>query len=177
VYRGKIKLLLVIGIIFLLAFYIRRDMNLKPESLSDILPNVSVENLDFRRVIGSRDWHLRAERAEHYEGLIKAYSMQIDVTEPGSGRGMYLEAANGEFTEKDYFLEARSLDGKLALNGRSMDVSSPSANYEASTDIWSFNEGIELWDDKSFIKGEIAAIGKDGTFTIRKGAYASWTTE
>jgi hypothetical protein len=178
--RGKIRLSLAVAVIFFLAFYVRRDMGLKPDLTLEALPDVSVENLDFRRVIGSREWHLKASRAEHDEGLIKAFLMEIDVTEPESGKGMRLNAARGEFAEKaekNYSLEARSLDGILLLDGRSMDFLAPSANYERSTDIWSFNEGIELWDDESLIKGGAAVIDSNGVLAIRKGAYASWTTE
>lgn len=175
--RGKIRLTLAIAAIVFLAFYVRRDMRLVPEFSLDNLPDVSVENLDFRRSIKSRDWRLRASKAEHDGGLIQVFEMKIDVTEPDSGRGIFLNAASGRFNEKDDFLGARSIDGILTLDGRSVDVLAPSADYERSADIWFFNEGIELWDSGSYIKGGAAAMQSGGVLAIRKGAYASWTTE
>lgn len=144
--------------------------------LSD-LPDVSVENLDFRRRIGSKDWRLRAKRAEHDSGLIKAFEMEIDVSEADSGGRMSLRASSGEFSEADYVLDIRSLDGVIFRDGRSMDISSPQANYERSLDVWSFNRGIELWDEKTHIEGGTAAITSDGVLAIRKGAHVSWSVE
>ncbi|MDR1515382.1 MAG: hypothetical protein LBS45_06785 [Synergistaceae bacterium] len=176
-YRGKIKLLLAIAAILALAFYIRRDMNLTPDFTLGDLPDVSVENLDFRRRIRSRDWHLRAKRAEHDSGVIRAFEMEIDVSEADSDGLMSLRASNGEFSEADYFLEVRSLDGVLFRDGRSMDVLAPQASYERSPDVWLFNRGIELWDEKTYIKGGMAAIASDGVFVLWKGAYVSWAVE
>jgi hypothetical protein len=170
-------LAVVAALVLALAFYIRRDMNLKPPFALSGLPDVSVENLDFRRAAGGRNWHLRAARAEHGSGRIRAFEMEIDVSEASSDRSMYLRARSGEFAERDYFLEARSLDGKIFVDGRSIDVQAPRANYEKSLDLWRFDEGVELWDDKSYIRGGAASITSDGAFAIRKGAYVSWAVE
>jgi hypothetical protein len=152
-------------------------MKLAPPFATDALPDVSVENLDFRRTTDGKSWHIRAARAEHASGLIRAYGMEVDVSEEGSGRSMSMRAQRGEFAERDYSLELRSLDGTLFQGGRSMDVLAPLANYERSLDIWRFDQGIELWDDKSYIRGGAASIASDGALAIQKGAYVSWATD
>jgi hypothetical protein len=168
---------LALAAVLALAFYIRRDMNLMPGPASLGMPDVSVENLDFRRATGGRNWHIRAAKAEHDSGMIRAFEIEVDVSDVSSDRSMSLRAQSGEFAERDYSLDLRSLDGTLFQDGRSMDVLAPQANYERSLDVWRFEQGVELWDDKSYINGGAASIAGDGVLSIRKGAYVSWTVE
>jgi hypothetical protein len=175
--RGKIKALVVLAAASVAAFYAWRDMNLPLKKRLAELPDIVVENLEFRRTVNGRDLHLVAAAAEHNSSLIKAAGIVISVREPDSARSAIMRAASGEFAQEGNSLNIRSLDGSVFLGNRSMDVAAPSASYEVSADIWSFEEGVELWDADAFIKGGAATITSNGVLSLRKGAYARWTTQ
>jgi hypothetical protein len=175
--RGKIKALVAFAFILVAAFYFWRDFNLTNGSLGSKLPDIIVENLDFRRTIEGRDWHLQAATAEHDSGLIIARNLVVNVTEPASGRSTIIRAVSGELLQDSYYLQMRSLDGAFSLGDRSMDMSAPTANYERSSDLWSFDEGVEFWDDDAYIKGGSATITADGTLSLKKGAYVRWSVD
>jgi hypothetical protein len=152
-------------------------MNLRPRVKFEDLPDVLVENLDFMRTIGNREWRLRAVSAENDSGLIKVKGMYVNVREPDSLREIAINAADGEFMEGASSFGARSVDGVVFLGDRSMDISAPTVSYDSLADMWSFEDGVELWDDDSFIRGGRAALASGGVLSLDKGAYARWKTE
>jgi hypothetical protein len=175
--HGRIKVLAAVVLLFAAAFYLWRDLNLSDEAGGlRRLPDIEVENLDFRRTIESRDWRLQARSAERDSGLTRASDMTITVKDLDSENSTLLRAATGEFSEEGVF-EIRSLDGVLFFDDRSMEVTAPAAIYERSTDIWSFNEGIDLRDEKTFITGGTASISNEGVLSLRKGAIVRWRAE
>jgi hypothetical protein len=152
-------------------------MNLRPQVKFEDLPDVLVENLDFMRTIGNREWRVRASSAENDSGLIKIMGMRINVRETGARGEIAINAAEGEYAEGSSSFEARSVYGVIFLGDRSLDVLAPVASYESSTDVLSFHDGVELWDDDSFIRGGAAALASNGVLSLDKGAYARWRTE
>lgn len=130
--------------------------------------------MSFRRTIESKDWHITADTAEHHAGLIVANSMDISINDLLINRRTTIYAQNGEFVQDTSNLLLRSLDGFVFLEDRSVDITAPLASYESSNDMWSFEEGIDIEDDETFITGNEATITSDGIFSLEKGAHARW---
>jgi hypothetical protein len=175
--RGKIKALIVTALLGVIAFYFWHDLNLPYDTILRHLPDIVVENLDFRRTIGSRDVRLLARAAERESGVIRATDITINVFEFDTGREMSVRAALGEFPEESTMIEIRSMDGSIYIGDRSVDISAPAATYERSDDTWSFREGVEFHDDDIFISGGDAAITSEGIISLEKGARVRWTYE
>lgn len=172
--RGKIVAVISAVAVAVFIFYFWNDINLSNEVVSGNLPDVVVENLNFRRTIESKDWHITADTAEHNSGLIIANSMDININDLLINRRTTIYAQNGEFERDTSNLLLRSLDGFVFLEDRSVDLAAPLASYESSSDTWSFERGIEIEDDETFITGNEATITSDGIFSLEKGAHARW---
>jgi hypothetical protein len=160
------------------AYYFWRDLNLPMRIGLKNLPDIVVENLDFRRTVGSRDVRLQAYAAEHESGFIRATDITISVKELNSGRETSMRAEKCEFSEDDSSaVEIKSLDGYVFLGDRSVDVSAPSASYERSSDVWRFEEGLDLSDDDISITGGTGAITSAGVVSLEKGVIVRWRVE
>ena len=171
--RGRMVAFLVVALILVGGFFFWRDLTL-PRTLTSVkLPDIVVENLDFRRTIDGKDWHIVAKTAEHDSGLINAKDMTVFIREPQTERSTLMFADAGEFVQESSNIELRSLDG-FVFTDRSIDISAPLARYDSSTDLWSFEEGIEMQDEETFITGKKATITTEGIFILEEEAYARW---
>jgi hypothetical protein len=177
VFRGKIKALVFVACVIFLAYYVWRDINLPRRAALDNLPDIAVQNLQFRRTIKNRHWSVQAATAEHDSGRIRAKDIAVDVRELDSSRAATVYAKSGEFEQDRNFLELRSLDGSISFENGSIDLAAPAASYYASDDIWTFTEGLELSGDGVMIRGRAATISPPGIFSIEKGAYVRWRVE
>ncbi|MDR1482502.1 MAG: LPS export ABC transporter periplasmic protein LptC [Synergistaceae bacterium] len=155
-------------------FYLRRDLDLRRVISTDNLPDIVVENLDFRRVIDGRDWRVTAKTAAHDSGLITANSIDIFVAEGDSGEAARFYAGSGEFAEKTDDVVLYSVRGALTARGRSLDVLAPRADYSNANKIWTLSGGVSLQDNEAKLKGETAKISLEGVVSIDTEVEARW---
>jgi hypothetical protein len=160
-----------------LVYFLMRDLGLPLSITSVRLPDVIVENIDFRREIDGREWHVVARTAEHDSGRIRADSLRVHVSEPEAGRSAELEAVSGEFTQDGGDVLLYSLEGVVVTPDRSIDVIAPRAFYGGSEKIWTLDGGVTLRDGSSYMKGGSARIDPDGVVSIDKGVEARWRIE
>ena len=159
------------------AFCLRRDLNLIVNLSAEDLPDVMVENLDFRRVIDGRDWRVRARTAAHDSGSITAGSIDILVTERDSGEAARFHALSGEIAEDSGDAALYGVRGALAARGRSLDVSAPRADYSGADKIWALSGGVLVQDHEVRLKGDTARISLEGVLSIDTEVEARWKIE
>ncbi|MDR1966307.1 MAG: hypothetical protein LBQ36_06315, partial [Synergistaceae bacterium] len=75
-------LLAVLAVGILIGVYLKNDLDLAKYAMLQKLPDITVERLDFARVIQEKEWHIKALDAESESGMIRARSLDIEVTEP-----------------------------------------------------------------------------------------------
>lgn len=175
--RGKIAAALAAVLILVFAYYFRRDLNVTRAVDWKNLPDVIVESLAFERTIEGKSWDIKATRAEHIQGVIRANDLDIEVKELSSGRASHITAQSGEFTRESANLSLVSVDGLLSLKDRSVDWRAPSAAYDSSMDLWTFGRGIKAQDGTLIVSGDFATISSAGIFQIEKGAEARWNAK
>jgi hypothetical protein len=173
------KALLVCAILAVIGYFFWRDLHLKPETVTERLPDVVVENLDFRRTIEGKRWHVRTDRAEHEGGIIRTKQVYVHVAETrdDGAKDMRLRATSGSFQEDRSDATLHFVDGDLSLPNRSVDMRAQEARYIASDDRWFFPAGLRLWDDTLTIEGRKGEISSDGLFSLWEGAGVYWKAE
>ncbi|MDR1966905.1 MAG: hypothetical protein LBQ36_09355, partial [Synergistaceae bacterium] len=132
------------------------------------------ERLDFARVIQEKEWHIKALDAESESGMIRARSLDIEVTEPTEKRSGQMVARSGEFSQDTSKLWLKEISGTIFLDGKSIDIAAPRADYDVSSDVWYFSEGLAMSDDRAFVSGRSAKIDASGVLTMGKGVLAHW---
>ena len=175
--RGKIwplALLATIGAICLAAFYLWRDLNLPANMVFEKLPDVVVENLNFRRVVGGREWQVAAVTAEREGDVVKASSIDLSIRDEDADRRTDLRAISGDFSQETSDVTLHSIDGVLFHAGGSVDMTAPFARYDSETGAWIFPQGIEMWDEETRLTGETATVTPEGVFTVERGAKILW---
>lgn len=141
------------------------------------LPDAIVESLAFERTIDGKNWSIRAARAEHIKGVIRADDLDIKVKEPSSGRASHVTAQSGEFAREGENLSLVSVSGSASFEGRRVDWRAPFAAYDSSADLWTFERGFEAQDDTLIVSGDFATISSAGVLQIEKGAEARWNVK
>jgi hypothetical protein len=69
-----------------------RDLALPYAVLTQKLPDIVVEHLDFARTIKGREWRVKATNAESESNVIKAHFMDINVFEATTKRSAHITA-------------------------------------------------------------------------------------
>jgi hypothetical protein len=154
-----------------------RDLALENSPSTDRLPDIIVERPDFTRSINGREWRVKAAEAESESGVISARSLDIDVYEESTKRNSRVWAQRGKFERESSKAWLWDVDGVVILEDRSVDFIAPRIDYDASSDIWFFGEGISASDDKVHVEGGTAKIDSLGVLTLGKGARIHWKTE
>lgn len=175
--RGKIwplALFATVGAIGLAAFYMWRDLNLPVNMVFEKLPDVVVENLNFRREVEGREWQVAAVMAEREDNVVKASSIDLSIQDEVEGRRTDLRAVSGDFSEETSDVTLHSIDGVLSHSGGSVDMTAPFARYDSETGVWFFSQGIEMWDEDTRLTGEMATVTPEGVFTVERGAKILW---
>ena len=175
--RGKIwplVLLATICAICLAAFYLWRDLNLPVTAVLERLPDVVVENLNFRREVGGREWQVVAVTAEHEGDAVKASSIDLLIRDEAANRRTGLRAVSGDFSQETSDVTLHSIDGVLFHADGSVDMTAPFARYDSGTDTWIFPQGIEMRDGETRLTGETATVTPEGVFTVERGATLLW---
>lgn len=172
--RGRIaaSVAAVLGILF--AYYFWRDLHMSFNVDLKNLPDLIVESLAFERTIEGKKWNIKATRAEHVRGVVRAEDLDIGVQEIASGRTSHVAAQSGEFIKESTNFSLVSVDGSLFIKDRSIDWKAPSAAYDSSTDMWTFGRGFKARDKTLIVSGEFATISSAGVVQIEKGAEARW---
>jgi hypothetical protein len=172
--RPAVAAIIFIALAALGVFYLRRDLGLRVNIPTERLPDVVVENLDFRRVIDGRNWRVTARTAAHDSGLITANSIDVFVTGPDSGEAARFYAGSGEFAEKTDDVVLYTVRGALAARGRSIDVLAPRADYSNANKIWTLSGGVLIQDSEAELKGDTAKISLEGVVSIDTEVEARW---
>jgi len=175
--RGKIIAAVLLAFAALMAFYIWRDLNLSFKVDLDNLPDLVAINPAFERTIGGKDWKVKADRAEHKEGVVSASDLLIEVIEPSTGREFHIKAKSGEYTRESEDMSLVSIEGSAVLEDRSVDLKASAADYESEKDTWTFTGGFVGRDRLLIVSGDRAELSSGGVFTIEKEAEARWSTK
>ncbi|MDL2264652.1 hypothetical protein LJC31_08385, partial [Synergistaceae bacterium OttesenSCG-928-I11] len=141
------------------------------------LPDVVVENFNFNRTMGDRNWRVVAVSAEHKSGIVRAAVIDLHVDEPTVGRKAAVHAISGEFVRDDSEMLLFTVDGTVHYADGSADVAAPVASYDAASGVWFFPSGMELFGENAFMTGNIASIDAQGVFHFEKGVRAEWTNQ
>lgn len=163
--------------LLVLAFYLRRDLNLPHTVDLKKMPDVIVENLTFERTIEGRNWFVKATRAEHHEGIIAARDVDIKVEEPATEDRSHVTARSGEFTQESANFSLSTVKGSALFKNRSVDWSAPLARYDSSMDVWTFDRGVVAQEGNSIVSGELGTITREGVFKLERGAEARWNVD
>ncbi|MDR1137555.1 MAG: hypothetical protein LBK91_04455 [Synergistaceae bacterium] len=155
----------------------KHDLDLANKSPTEKLPEIVVERLDFTRAVNGREWHVEAMEADSESNVIKARSIDINVYEAATKRSSRVLAKRGEFARAHSKVWLWDVDGMVFMEDRSVDFFAARADYDTSSDIWFFGEGISASDDRVHVKGGTAKIDSSGVLTLGKGARIHWKTE
>jgi hypothetical protein len=155
----------------------KRDLDLERSASRSRLPDIIVERLDFTRAINGREWHVKTAEAESESGVINARSIDIDVYETATKRRSLASAKQGKFARESSKVWLWEVGGVVLLEDRSVDFIAARADYDTSSDIWFFGEGISASDDKVHVEGGTAKIDSSGVLNLGKGARIHWNTK
>lgn len=160
-------------LIFVFSWFFWQDLKLDGGSIA-ALPDIVVENVDIKRDIEGRKWHIVARTAAHQQGVLQAKSIDLHIVETETNRETNVHAASGDFTQESSKMILFEIDGVLLEQDRSIDMKAPVASYDATAGDWFFPGGLELQDHEIYLKGQTAAIDPQGIFKLEKGARAKW---
>jgi hypothetical protein len=165
---------LAVAAVFII--YLKQDLELSKNALREKLPDIVVERLDFARVIKGREWRVKAADAQSdsSSAVIKARSLDINVYEASTDRSSHINALQGVYSTDGEKMWFHGIDGVAFLGDRSVDFAAPRADYDASTDVWYFGEGISALDDEIFVSGGAGKIEPSGVLSLGKGARVRW---
>jgi hypothetical protein len=175
--RGKIVSVIAVFAAAVMGVYMKRDIDLENRAPRNKLPDIIVERLDFTRAINGRVWRVKTEEAESESDVISARSIDINVYEEVSKRSSHVLARRGKFARKSSKVWLWEVDGVVLLEDRSVDFIAARANYDTSSDIWFFDEGISASDDKIHVESGTAKIDSSGVLNLGKGARIHWKSE
>jgi hypothetical protein len=139
------------------------------------LPDVVVENFNFKRSMEGREWNVVAVSAEHRSGVVRAATIDLFVDEPSVRRNAAVRAISGEFTSGNSEMSLFTVNGVVRYADGSADIAAPEANYDAADDTWFFPDGAELFGEESFMTGNVVSVDAGGVFHFGKGVRAEWT--
>ena len=172
--RGKIIFAVTAASLALFIYFMIVDSDISRDLMAGDLPDIVVERIDFARVIKGREWRVRAMDAESGSGMISARSLDISVLELDTKRGSRIYASRGEYSTAVDKMWLRDVDGIAWLGDRSVDFSAKRADYDSSSDVWFFSEGVSASDDRIFVTGGVAKIEPNGVLSLGKGARVCW---
>ena len=172
--NGRLKILAVVLLSVMAVFYFCRDLRLSEVETPIKLPDIMVENLNFRRTADDRDWHITASSAEHTAGVVRAFSIDLTMKSEKKAQSAGMRAQSAQFSDALEEIELKAVTGSIFTSERSIDVKSGYAVYSRSCDNWQFKEGLELMDKEIYLKGREAEFTGNRVFSLRKGAYARW---
>ena len=172
--RGKIIFVIAVAAAAAAGVYMKRDLDLANGTSRSKLPDIIVERLDFTRDINGREWRVKIAEGESESGVIKARSIDIDVREAAAKRSSRVLAERGKFAPENSKVWLWNIDGVVSLEDRSVDFIAARADYDTSSDIWFFSEGISVSDDKVHVEGGTAKIDSSGILNLGKGARIHW---
>jgi hypothetical protein len=175
--RGKIIFIIAAAAAAVMGIYMKRDIDLANSAPRRKMPDIIVERLDFTRAINGREWRVKTAEAESESGVINARSIDINVYEEASKRSSRVLAKSGKFAGESSKVWLWGVDGMVLLEDRSVDFFAARADYDTSSDIWFFGEGISASDDKVHVEGGTAKIDSSGILNLSKGARIHWKTE
>jgi hypothetical protein len=175
--RGKIIFVVAAAAAVMMGIYMKRDLDLADSASRSKLPDIIVERLDFTRVINGREWRVKTAEAESESGVINARSIDIDVYEAAAKRSSRILAKRGKFAPENSKVWLWDIGGVVLLEDRSVDFIAARADYDTSSDIWFFGEGISVSDDKVHVEGGTAKIDSSRVLNLGKGARIHWKTE
>ncbi len=136
------------------AYFFWRDLRLPRTFIPRDLPDLVVENFNFKRTVGSRDWGVVAVSAEHQSGVVRAAAVDLLVDEPEARRTASIHAISGEFVRDNSEMLLFNVDGTVHYPDESADVTAKIASYDAAGDAWLFPSGVELSGEELFMTGE-----------------------
>lgn len=171
--RGKITAVLLALGICVFAYFFWRDLRLSSTFVPRDLPDLVVENFNFKRAMEGRDWSVFAVSAEHQAGVVRAAEVDLRVDEPE--RRAAVHAISGEFVRDNSEMLLFTVDGTVHYSQGSADVTAMAASYDATGGVWLFPRGMELSGEDVFMAGNRASIDADGVFHFWKGVRAEWT--
>jgi hypothetical protein len=180
-FRGKITAAVILILVCVFAFYMRRD--LEPRAVSGrtssgqsaAAPDTVIDRLDASRTIDGRMWRVQAVSAERGEGVIRASLIKVDIRDAANGNEFMIDAASGNFSEDGGVLNMRDIIGSASVDKRLVNISSRTASYDSESGAWLFDGGAQMSDGEVSLKGERAVISADGTFGLAGGAEAIWS--
>ena len=176
--RGRIwplALILAIAAVGVTGFYFWRDLNLPLNTVFEKLPEVVVENLNFQRDIDGRTWQVVARSAEHEEGVVRALSIDLSISDDKTSRRTEIKAVSGDFAQATSDVTLHVIDGTLFLPESSVDMTAPLAQYNSTESSWRFSEGFEMWDEDTRLTGDDAIVTSEGLFIVERGARILWS--
>ncbi len=156
-------------------YFFWRDLRLPRTFIPRDLPDLVVENFNFKRTMEGRDWGVVAVSAEHQSGVVRAASIDLLVDESEAGRNASVHAISGEFMRDNSEMLLFTVDGTVHYSDGSADVAAPIASYDATNGVWLFPSGMELFGAEAFMTGNLASIDAEGVFHFGKGVRAEWT--
>lgn len=162
--KRKKKMIVLAAVVCLIAvgaFYLWHDLHLGAAEKIP-LPDIVVEDINIERVIEGKNWKLLSPRVEHKEGFIYGVSLDVTITEP-NGKETQIYADNGVLARESNDLSLVNADGVTRDNGKEYRLKSKKVDYDASTEIWHFAEGVTLTD------GHMVIAGKTGYYEMKSG--------
>ena len=172
--RGKIIIVITVAVSALFIYFMLVDSEISGNLMVADVPDIVVEHIDFARVIQGREWRVKAVDAESKSGMISVRSLDINVLEPDTKRGSQIYASGGEYSTEEYKMWLRDVDGIVWLGDRSVSFSAKRADYDSSTDVWYFSEGVSAGDEEIFVTGGVAKIEPNGILSLGKGVRVNW---
>ena len=175
--RGKIIFVVIGSALALFIYFMIVDSDISRDMIAGNLPDIVVERVDFARVIRGREWRVKAVDAESESGMINARSLDINVVELATKRETQIYASRGKYSTAMDKMWFQDVDGFACLGDRSVDFTAKRADYDSSSDIWFFSEGVSASDDRIFVTGGIGKIEPDGVLSLGKGVHVRWDIE
>lgn len=173
----KIVLLsLFIGLIVIVG-YAKRDMQLDVDLLRDSLlnmPALIMENIQLARVVSGDTWHVKIPYLDRNGDTVHMRSLDVRRQISGDKGEWYFFGKNGTYLHDKKTAAITDLRGTLETDNRTLNLESPSLNWQEGVDSLVFPYGLAIFDDELMLKTPMASIDKNGVILLEQGGVIQW---
>ena len=174
--KSYLFLLLTFLVIFVMAGYIVRDINLDVELLRESLenvPSVVMENLEFEREISGELWRVRTPVAERRHDIVEFQTIEVQRRFV-SGKEWFFTGLHGFYSEATESADVMDLTGTMETDTRMLNVESPFLSWTMDENVFLFPRGLIVYDAEFLLETDVAILDESGIMALNEGAVIRW---
>jgi len=169
-------LLLTLGVIGVMAYFIAIDINRDPDYWNrtpDDQSALMMENLEFEREVSGDIWRVRTPIAERRLDIVEFHIVYVE-RRLASGKEWLFRGAHGLYSEAIASADVTDVVGTIETADRVLNLESPFLVWTMNENTFLFPKGVTVYDEEISLKADLASIDEYGIIALNEGAVIRW---